>query len=153
MRSELQECSLRATIIVSVRPLRTVCIEMAMESFPPRCSEEGCSPGDAAANMQAMTGSNSRGMHRFFNVLDWVGGLPYETAAPEDVIAFFGARGFVPTLVEPRGRMMNSKYIFLRASDRVVPDWVLNGSSDADALRQEYEREGLTKKRPEDWTL
>jgi 2-polyprenyl-6-hydroxyphenyl methylase/3-demethylubiquinone-9 3-methyltransferase len=39
-------------------------------------------------------GSN-RGMSRWHDMIDWVGGLPYEYAKPEEVFDFFRARRFV----------------------------------------------------------
>jgi len=36
----------------------------------------------------------SRGMNPWRDVVDWVGGYPFEVAKPEDVIEFYGKRGF-----------------------------------------------------------
>ena len=35
-----------------------------------------------------------RGMSRWYDILDWVGGYPYEVAAPEEVFDFYRVRGF-----------------------------------------------------------
>ncbi len=35
-----------------------------------------------------------RGMSRWYDILDWVGGYPYEFAAPEEVFDFYRARGY-----------------------------------------------------------
>jgi 2-polyprenyl-3-methyl-5-hydroxy-6-metoxy-1,4-benzoquinol methylase len=35
-----------------------------------------------------------RGMHRWYDLLDWVGGWPFEVAAPDAVFAYVKARGF-----------------------------------------------------------
>lgn len=35
-----------------------------------------------------------RGMSRWRDIIDWVGGYPYEVARPEDLFEFFKARGF-----------------------------------------------------------
>lgn len=37
----------------------------------------------------------SRGMSRWRDLVDWVGGYPYETAKPEEVFDFFSQRGYV----------------------------------------------------------
>ena len=37
---------------------------------------------------------SSRGMNRWRDVVDWVGGLPYEYAAPEEIFEFYKKRGF-----------------------------------------------------------
>lgn len=35
-----------------------------------------------------------RGMSRWHDIIDWVGGYPYEVATPDAITAFFAARGF-----------------------------------------------------------
>lgn len=35
-----------------------------------------------------------RGMSAWRDVVDWVGGLPFEVAKPEDIFDFYRARGF-----------------------------------------------------------
>ena len=40
---------------------------------------------------------NNRGMSRWHDVVDWVGGYPYEVATPEEVFDFYRSRGFVLT--------------------------------------------------------
>jgi hypothetical protein len=37
----------------------------------------------------------SRGMSRWRDLVDWVGGYPYETAKPEEVFDFFSQRGYL----------------------------------------------------------
>jgi len=36
----------------------------------------------------------SRGMNRWRDIIDWVGGYPYEVAAPDEIFGFYHARGF-----------------------------------------------------------
>jgi 2-polyprenyl-3-methyl-5-hydroxy-6-metoxy-1,4-benzoquinol methylase len=38
--------------------------------------------------------SQSRGMHAWYDLVDWVGGWPFEVARPEDVFRFMRDRGF-----------------------------------------------------------
>ena len=40
----------------------------------------------------------NRGMNRWHDIIDWVGGYPYEVARPEEILDFYRARGF--TLVK-----------------------------------------------------
>ncbi len=35
-----------------------------------------------------------RGMSAWYDVVDWVGGLPFEVAKPEEIFDFYRARGF-----------------------------------------------------------
>lgn len=38
--------------------------------------------------------STERGMNRWRDIVDWVGGYPYEAAAPEEIFDFYKARGY-----------------------------------------------------------
>lgn len=61
---------------------------------------------------------DERGMSPWYDVVDWIGGWPYEYAAPEAVFEFFRDRGFaLRKLVTRRGRGCN-EFVFLRG-DRV----------------------------------
>lgn len=45
--------------------------------------------------MRSWTNYNSgRGMSHWRDIIDWVGGYPYEVAAPEEIFEFYKARGF-----------------------------------------------------------
>lgn len=46
---------------------------------------------------------SGRGMSRWRDVIDWVGGLPYEYAAPEEIFEFYKARNFVLTKIKCKG--------------------------------------------------
>ena len=50
-----------------------------------------------------VTGTNpkkqERGMHFFYDVVDWVGGYPYEYASTDEVVASLAKLGFSPTKV------------------------------------------------------
>lgn len=37
---------------------------------------------------------NNRGMSAYYDLVDWVGGYPFEVAKPEEVFGFFKAKGF-----------------------------------------------------------
>jgi 2-polyprenyl-6-hydroxyphenyl methylase/3-demethylubiquinone-9 3-methyltransferase len=39
--------------------------------------------------------NTQRGMHIFYDWIDWIGGYPFETAKPEEIIEFFRERGFI----------------------------------------------------------
>jgi 2-polyprenyl-3-methyl-5-hydroxy-6-metoxy-1,4-benzoquinol methylase len=55
---------------------------------------------DLGSYVRGWTGCRARGMGRWHDLLDWVGGYPFEVAKPEEVFAFCRDRGF--TLVELR---------------------------------------------------
>jgi 2-polyprenyl-6-hydroxyphenyl methylase/3-demethylubiquinone-9 3-methyltransferase len=37
----------------------------------------------------------SRGMSHWYDIVDWVGGYPYEVATPDEIFEFYKARGFI----------------------------------------------------------
>lgn len=43
---------------------------------------------------------NERGMHYYYDVVDWLGGYPFETAKPEEVVTFLAQRGFQLTQIK-----------------------------------------------------
>ena len=51
--------------------------------------------GRPLATWRAYAQSSLRGMSPWRDVVDWVGGLPFEVAKPEEVFRFFRDRGFV----------------------------------------------------------
>jgi 2-polyprenyl-3-methyl-5-hydroxy-6-metoxy-1,4-benzoquinol methylase len=56
-----------------------------------------------------------RGMERHHDLVDWVGGFPFEVAKPEQVFAFFHARGFqLESLVTCRGGLGCNQFLFRR---------------------------------------
>ena len=48
-------------------------------------------PVPHAANPKA---ERQRGMHWWYDLVDWIGGWPFEVATPEEVLRFLHARGF-----------------------------------------------------------
>ena len=56
-----------------------------------------------------------RGMSMWYDVIDWLGGYPFEVAKPEDVFGFFRDRGFVlEKLKTCGGRMGCNEFMFHR---------------------------------------
>jgi hypothetical protein len=45
----------------------------------------------------------NRGMNHWRDIIDWVGGYPYEYAKPEEIFDFFRARGFQLTKMKCGG--------------------------------------------------
>ena len=45
----------------------------------------------------------NRGMNRWRDIIDWVGGYPYEVAKPEEILDFYRARGFTLTKMKCGG--------------------------------------------------
>jgi len=56
----------------------------------------------------------SRGMSRWHDLVDWVGGYPFEVATPEHIFEFFKTRGFVLTKLKTvRGGFGCNEYVFV----------------------------------------
>lgn len=59
--------------------------------------------------------SRGRGMDAWRDVIDWVGGLPFEVATPEQIFDFFRARGFVlQRLTTCAGGHGCNEFVFVR---------------------------------------
>ena len=57
----------------------------------------------------------NRGMSAWHDVVDWVGGYPFEVAKPEDVFHFFTSRGFVlETMKTCGGKLGCNEFVFLK---------------------------------------
>ena len=55
---------------------------------------------------------DSRGMHKWYDWKDWIGGYPFEVAKPEEVFEFYRDKGFrLVTLKTRRGRGCN-EFVF-----------------------------------------
>lgn len=59
----------------------------------------------------------TRGMSRWHDLVDWVGGYPFEVAAPEEVFDFLRTRGFIlDRLKTCRGGLGCNQFVFTRPS-------------------------------------
>jgi SAM-dependent methyltransferase len=63
-----------------------------------------------------------RGMSPWRDVVDWVGGYPFEVAKPEDIFEFFRQRGFVLARLKTAGGTIgNNQFVFEKdASGRAI---------------------------------
>ena len=60
-----------------------------------------------------------RGMDRWRDLLDWVGGYPFEVATPDEIFEFCTARGFtLRTIHTVGGGHGCNEFVFERAADR-----------------------------------
>ena len=46
---------------------------------------------------------NGRGMNHWYDIIDWVGGYPYEVATAEEIFEFYRAKGFALTKLKTKG--------------------------------------------------
>ncbi len=60
----------------------------------------------------------SRGMNRWRDIVDWVGGYPYEVARPEQIFDFYRDKGFILTKLKCGGVGLGcNEFVFLKAKD------------------------------------
>ncbi len=70
-------------------------------------------PGLYFANIRDYAESSTRGMSYWRDLLDWVGGYPFEVAKPEEVIDFYLSRGFeLQKLKTCAGSIACNEYVF-----------------------------------------
>lgn len=59
----------------------------------------------------------NRGMSRWRDIIDWVGGYPYEVATPDEIFDFYRARGFSLTKLKCGGVGLGcNEFVFVRRS-------------------------------------
>jgi 2-polyprenyl-6-hydroxyphenyl methylase/3-demethylubiquinone-9 3-methyltransferase len=62
-----------------------------------------------------------RGMSHWHDIVDWVGGYPYEVATPEQIFDFYQARGFGLTKMKCGGVGLGcNEFVFRRSADGSV---------------------------------
>ena len=54
----------------------------------------------------------NRGMNVYYDIVDWLGGLPYETAHEDDVVRFVRKRGLILERIRPMKEGDLSTYVF-----------------------------------------
>lgn len=60
--------------------------------------------------------SQERGMSRWHDLVDWVGGYPFEVAAPEQVFEFVSQRGFTLSKLITRQGLGCNQFVFTRTA-------------------------------------
>lgn len=60
----------------------------------------------------------TRGMNHWYDIIDWVGGYPYEYAKPDAVFAFYKKRGFALDKLKMGGGLGCTEYVFSRTPPR-----------------------------------
>ena len=62
---------------------------------------------------QNYAGQGARSMHPWHDLVDWVGGLPFEVARPEEIFDFYREKGFqLDRLVTCGGRLGCNQFVF-----------------------------------------
>lgn len=87
---------------------------IAVPYFYVRAIVGGLARGRSPVATLTSYGTN-RGMSHFHDIVDWVGGLPFEVASPVAIEDFMTARGFERRMVQTVGKAHgNNEYVFRR---------------------------------------
>jgi len=71
--------------------------------------------GDAVGYLQSWKAVGERGMSRWRDIVDWVGGYPNEAATPEQIFDFYESRGFRLTTLKCGGVGLGcNEFVFIR---------------------------------------
>jgi 2-polyprenyl-6-hydroxyphenyl methylase/3-demethylubiquinone-9 3-methyltransferase len=77
------------------RPARIPFVVTVMAPFELRVLARDLVQGEPERYLHSWTRYESaRGMSRWHDLVDWVGGYPFEVASPESLLTFYGQRGF-----------------------------------------------------------
>ena len=68
--------------------------------------------------------NRDRGMHYYTDIVDWVGGYPYEYASIQEVTDFFQARGFVQVKVIPTAGFTGCNEFVFAKDERQATDLI-----------------------------
>ena len=82
--------------------------------------------------------SMDRGMSRWRDIVDWVGGYPYEVATPDEIFEFYQARGFsLSRLKCGRVGLGCNEFVFVKEASQARPE---NGPVDLQSYRGHMNR-------------
>jgi 2-polyprenyl-3-methyl-5-hydroxy-6-metoxy-1,4-benzoquinol methylase len=100
------------------RRLRPAFTAMAAAPNEARAFASACLRGDGLGYLRTWTAAGERGMSRWRDIVDWVGGYPYEVATPEEIFDFYEARGFHLVTLKCGGVGLGcNEFVFVREAD------------------------------------
>lgn len=69
---------------------------------------------------------NARGMNKWYDLVDWIGGYPYEYASADELFEFYRKRGFILTKLKTKGVGLGCNELVLKRMDnehRTMDQW------------------------------
>jgi 2-polyprenyl-6-hydroxyphenyl methylase/3-demethylubiquinone-9 3-methyltransferase len=100
------------------RALRPAFTALAAAPNEMRAFTGACLRGEGLAYLRTWTAAGERGMSRWCDIVDWVGGYPYEAATPEQIFDFYEARGFRLVTLKCGGVGLGcNEFVFHRQAD------------------------------------
>jgi 2-polyprenyl-6-hydroxyphenyl methylase/3-demethylubiquinone-9 3-methyltransferase len=100
------------------RPARPLFTGLVMAPEELKAVARAIVKGSPASYLRLWSAYNDRGMNRWRDMVDWVGGYPYEVATPEAVFEFCRERGFALTNLRCGGVGLGcNEFVFERAAE------------------------------------
>jgi glycosyltransferase involved in cell wall biosynthesis/2-polyprenyl-3-methyl-5-hydroxy-6-metoxy-1,4-benzoquinol methylase len=97
------------------RLMRPAFTALAAAPNEARAFAGACLKGEALGYLRSWTAVGERGMSRWRDVVDWVGGYPYEAATPEQIFHFYDVRGFKLVTLKCGGVGLGcNEFVFVR---------------------------------------
>ena len=101
------------------RALRTPYAVAVILPFEARSAARAALERNIRGYVRRWTCWEKRGMSRWHDIVDWVGGYPFEVATPDEVAAFCGARGYeLVRLTDVGGGIGCNEFVLRRAAER-----------------------------------
>ena len=57
---------------------------------------------------------SGRGMSAWIDLVDWVGGYPFEVATPGEIFEFYRKKGFILVRLKSRNGIGNNDFVFIK---------------------------------------
>ena len=97
------------------RGLRPAFTAIAAAPNEARAFAGACARGEGLEYLRTWTAVGERGMSRWRDIVDWVGGYPYEAATPEQIFDFYQARHFRLVTLKCGGVGLGcNEFVFIR---------------------------------------
>lgn len=96
------------------RPLRLPYIVACASPLEMKAAVSSLVCGRPGSYLKRWSKNGTRGMSPWRDLVDWVGGYPYEVAKPEEVFDFYKARGFVLRRLMSTGGLGCNEFVFQR---------------------------------------
>jgi 2-polyprenyl-6-hydroxyphenyl methylase/3-demethylubiquinone-9 3-methyltransferase len=98
--------------------LRPVFTAIAAAPNEARAFAGACLRGEALSHLRTWTAVGERGMSHWRDIVDWVGGYPYEAATPEEIFDFYEERGFRLVTLKCGGVGLGcNEFVFVREAE------------------------------------
>jgi len=94
------------------RPLRSPYIVAFAGQLEMKAAVSSLACGRPGSYLERWSKNGMRGMSHWRDLVDWVGGYPYEVAKPEEVFDFYKARGFVLRRLKSTGGLGCNEFVF-----------------------------------------